>query len=232
MKLGRPFTHVWIVIADNVGVHHPPAALDDAVFPDVIAGARAGEQWAAEVLFIDLQPRLLRFLRSAEPRVADDLAGEVWLGIAQGLHSFEGDLVGFRSWVFTIARRRLTDHRRRGARRATDPFEPESFTEHAADVDVADLALDALSAQQAADLIAAVLPADQAEVLLLRVLGDLDVAHVAQVLDRTPNWVRVTQHRALRRLAEHVPVDELAGDADTKRNAADPVMLGTARAIS
>jgi len=215
-------------------MQHPPVVLDDVVFPDVIAGARAGEQWAAEALFIDLQPRLLRFLRSAEPRAADDLAGEVWLGMAQGIQSFEGDLAGFRSWVFTIARRRLMDHRRRGARRATDPFEPESFNERADDLDVADVVLDALSAQEAADLIAAVLPAEQAEVLLLRVLGDLDVAHVAQVLDRTPNWVRVTQHRALRRLAEHLPVDDssVGSASDGKRNSADPVMLGTARAIS
>jgi RNA polymerase sigma-70 factor (ECF subfamily) len=210
-------------------VQQPPVVLDDAIFADVIAGARAGEQWAAEVLFIDLQPRLLRFLRSAEPRVADDLAGEVWLGMAQGIQSFEGDLAGFRSWVFTIARRRVMDHRRRAVRRATDPFEPEMFAERADDTDVADTVLDSLSAQQAADLIAAVLPAEQAEVLLLRVLGDLDVAHVAEVLDRTPNWVRVTQHRALRRLADHLHVVE---SKSPERNSADPVMLDTARAIS
>jgi RNA polymerase sigma-70 factor (ECF subfamily) len=209
-------------------MQHPPVVLDDAAFADVIGGARAGEHWAAEVLFIDLQPRLLRFLRSAEPRVADDLAGDVWLGIAQGIHAFEGDLAGFRSWVFTIARRRLMDHRRRAVRRATDPFEQQMFAELADDSDVADAALDALSAQQAADLIAAVLPADQAEVLLLRVLGDLDVAHVAEVLDRTPNWVRVTQHRALRRLADHLHAVEAVG---LERNSAHPVMLEGARAI-
>ena len=69
-------------------------------------------------------------------------------------------------------------------------------------VDTDTVVLDQISAQGALDLIASSLPPDQAEVLLLRVIGELDVAHVAEVLDRTPNWVRVTQHRALRRLAE------------------------------
>lgn len=181
--------------------------LDDASFPEVLAGARRGEDWAAEVLFVDLQPRVLRFLRSAEPRVADDLAGEVWLAMAQGLARFEGDLVGFRAWVFTIARRRLADHRRTAARRGTDPVVGEWFAERAAGpgADPVELALDGLSAQASIDLIVSMLPPDQAEVLLLRIVADLDVARVAAVLDRTPNWVRVTQHRALRRLAERFP---------------------------
>lgn len=181
--------------------------LDAASFPTVLAGARLGEEWAAEVLFVDLQPRVLRFLRSAEPRVADDLAGEVWLAMAQGIARFEGDLSGFRAWVFTIARRRLADHRRTAMRRATDPVAGEWFADRATDLgdDPADLALDGLSAQASIDLIVSMLPPDQAEVLLLRIVADLDVAHVAEVLDRTPNWVRVTQHRALRRLAERFP---------------------------
>ena len=55
-----------------------------------------------------------------------------------------------------------------------------------------------------ADLVMRLLPPDQAEVVLLRVLADLDVDEVAELLDRTSNWVRVTLHRALRRLAERL----------------------------
>jgi RNA polymerase sigma-70 factor (ECF subfamily) len=205
-------------------VRQPPPTLDDASFAGVIGAARSGEQWAAEVLFVDLQPRLLRFLRSVEPRMADDLAGEVWLAMAQGLPSFAGDLSGFRAWVFSIARRRLADFRRTAVRRATDPVDHEQFATRPSNSDVAGEVVAGLSAQQAADLIVAHLPADQAEVLLLRVLGDLDVAHVAEVLERSPNWVRVTQHRALRRLADRFPgIREEFSD--------DPVIPEAARAI-
>ena len=62
-------------------------------------------------------------------------------------------------------------------------------------------ALDNLSAQAAVDLIARVLSSDQAEVIMLRVLGDLSIAQVARVMGRDVVWVGVTQHRALKRLA-------------------------------
>ena len=44
----------------------PVGTLDEANFPDVLAAARTGAPWAAEVLFRDVQPRMLRFLRSTE----------------------------------------------------------------------------------------------------------------------------------------------------------------------
>jgi RNA polymerase sigma-70 factor (ECF subfamily) len=183
--------------------------LDDSSFPRVLAGAKSGEGWAAEALFVDLQPRVLRFLRSTEGRAADDLAGEVWLAMARGIATFEGDLQAFRGWVFSIARRRVADHRRTGARRRTDPTDPAVLAVSASTDDIAEDVTERLSAQQAVDLIADVLPADQADVVLLRVLAGLDVAHVAEVLQRTPNWVRVTQHRALRRLAKHFSVESV-----------------------
>ncbi len=70
--------------------------------------------------------------------------------------------------------------------------------------DPARSALDRCSGQAAADLVARLLPEDQADVVLLRVLGDLDVREVARIMGRTENWVRVTQHRGLRRLAERL----------------------------
>ena len=179
-----------------------PGPLDEASFQEVLAAARTGAPWAAEVLFRDLQPRVLRFLRSTEPRAADDLAGDVWLAMARGVATFEGDLGDFRAWVFSIARRRLADHRRTAARRATDPVDHAQFAHRTDGTDTAALAVGGMSGQAAVDLITASLPAEQAEVLVLRIVAELDVHHVAEVMGRSSNWVRVTQHRALRRLEE------------------------------
>jgi len=173
-------------------------------FATLLAGARAGEPWAVRVLFRDLQPRLLRYLRSQEPRVADDLAGEVWLAVVRGLADFCGDDAGLRAWVFTIARRRVIEHRRRSVRRRTEPAGEEVFAGLAASGVTDRDALVSLGAQDAVDLIRANLSEDQAEVVLLRVLADLDVAQVAALMDRPETWVRVTQHRALQRLAERI----------------------------
>jgi RNA polymerase sigma-70 factor (ECF subfamily) len=182
----------------------PSAPFDPSRFNEVIAGARSGDPRAIEELFRELQPRLLRFLRSQESRVADDLAAEVWLAVATGISRFDGDWSDFRAWVFAIARRRLADYRRTAVRRRTDVVDVETLGRLHADDSPENEALDRLSGQQAATLITSVLSGEQAEVLLLRVLADLDVEQVASIMQRSPNWVRVTQHRAVRTLAKRL----------------------------
>jgi len=178
--------------------------IEESDFAGLLDRARAGDDAAVAVLFRDLHPRLVRFLRAREPAAADDLAGEVWMAVATGLGRFVGDATAFRAWVFLIARRRMSDHRRRGERRNTHPVGNESFDATPAVEDIEYQVVGQLSAQEAAQLVVATLSADQAEVLLLRVLADLDAAEVADVMGRSANWVRVTQHRALRRLANRL----------------------------
>ena len=192
--------------------------LDDRAFRALIVEARAGDERAIEVLFRDLYPRVLRFVR----------VSEVWLAVARGLRAFDGELVGFRAWVFSIARRRLADHRRTAVRRATDPVAAEFFSAHPAGADTEAEVVDQMTGQAAIDLIARTLPADQAEVLTLRILGDLDVAHVAELMGRDANWVRVTQHRALRRLATALGP---AAVADADKNFVDRVIPVESRTI-
>jgi RNA polymerase sigma-70 factor, ECF subfamily len=62
----------------------------------------------------------------------------------------------------------------------------------------------AMSAQQAVDLMRAHLTDEQFDVVVLRVLADLEAEDVARILGRTAGWVRVTQHRAVQRLHERL----------------------------
>ena len=62
------------------------------------------------------------------------------------------------------------------------------------------MVLEDLSATAAAAFVVATLPRDQAEIVLLRVLGGLSVEQVAEMLGKRAGTVRVLQHRALRRL--------------------------------
>jgi RNA polymerase sigma-70 factor, ECF subfamily len=177
---------------------------DDA-FPALLASARAGGQAALDQIFRTYHPRLLRYLRAQQqPTVADDLAAETWLAVAGGLARFRGDEAGFRAWLFTIARRRLVEHHRRELRRRTEPLPPDRLdrpVERGWGGDPATITLDHLGAQQAVALLVADLTPDQAEAVLLRVIGGLDVAEVAGIMGRSPGNVRVLCHRALTRLA-------------------------------
>ena len=181
----------------------------DDDFEHILARVLAGDEAAATALFQAYQPRLLRYLRSQEPRVADDLAAEVWLAVAGSLGEFRGDAAGFRGWVFTIARRRVIEHRRRGIRRRTDSVDPDAFAERAAADDPAGAAVGGISAQDAIGILNQVLSPVQAEVLVLRVVADLDTAAVAAIFGRSESWVRVTQHRALKRLAGRLDLKEV-----------------------
>ena len=104
--------------------------MDEHEFTRMLSAAQRGDPAAASALFRAYQPRLLRYLRAREPRVAEDLAGEVWLVVARSLADFHGTEAGFRGWIFTITRRRVSEHRRRGVRRQTDPVDPESLADH------------------------------------------------------------------------------------------------------
>jgi RNA polymerase sigma-70 factor, ECF subfamily len=178
--------------------------MEAAAFDAIIDGVRRGDQRAIEVLFRELQPRLLRFLRAQEPSVADDLAAEVWLAVARATAKFEGGWDDYRAWFFSIARRRLADHRRTAVRRRTDTVDAMVFELRPASDAPDEEALSRMSGQEAVALITSVLHGDQAEVLLLRVVADLDVERVAELMNRSPNWVRVTQHRAVRSLAKRL----------------------------
>ena len=178
-------------------------------FPEVLAAAQSGDERAADVLFTAHQPFLLRYLRSQERRSAEDLAGEVWLAAARGLVEFRGDATGFRAWLFSIARRRVADHRRRGMRRKTDPVDPDAFSDVPAVGDLEATALDRASAQAAVDLMVKHLSRDQAEVLIFRVVADLDAARTAELMGRSESWVRTTQQRALQRLARRLGREEV-----------------------
>ena len=57
------------------------------------------------------------------------------------------------------------------------------------------------STQAALDLIAS-LPPEQADVVLLRVLGGFDAEEVGAIMGKRPGTVRVLQHRALAHLAK------------------------------
>ncbi len=171
-----------------------------ADFDAVLAAAQQGDERAVTHLYRDLRPRLAGYLRAREPRAADDIEGEVWLAVAQGLTRFSGGQDAFRAWVFSIAHRRLADFRRTSARRATVPVPTEELERPSRDDHPESVVLESLSSAEATAFVTETLSADQAEVVLLRIVGGLEVEQVAELLGKRPGTVRVLQHRALRRL--------------------------------
>ncbi len=136
---------------------------------------------------------------AAEP---EDLTSDVFLGVFTGIDSFEGSETQFRSWVFTIAHRRLVDERRRLARRRWSPAGDLADLELTGG-DVESDAFDVLGSQRVVEWCAG-LSADQRDVLVLRVVGDMTVDQVAAIVDKSPGAVKALQRRALSALRQQL----------------------------
>jgi RNA polymerase sigma-70 factor (ECF subfamily) len=136
-------------------------------------------------------------LRGRAVNNADDIASETWIAAAHGLKNFAGDADAFRAWLFTIGRNRLVDEARRAARVVEAP--PEEMSPSPEDEVVA-----ASAGEAAAQRIARLLPADQADVILLRVVAGLSVEEVAAIVGKRPGTVRVLQSRGLKRLQKYL----------------------------
>ena len=171
-------------------------------FRGTLQGAQRGDQEAFARLWREFQPGLLRYLRIKASPAAEDLAADIWLRVMRALPTFEGDEQGFRGWLYTTARNRLTDWYRSGDRRP-EPVDYSSLVVLPALTDVEEEAAERSSTDRAVALIAE-LPPDQAEAVMLRVVVGMDVARVATIMGRTSGSVRVLCHRGLKRLEQRL----------------------------
>jgi RNA polymerase sigma-70 factor (ECF subfamily) len=201
-----------------------------AAFDDVLAAAQAGAAWGFEVLYRDLSPVVTGYLRLHGAPEPDDLTSETFLAVFRGLGGFRGDEDGLRSWVFTIAHRRLVDDHRRRGRRPQQADDAADVLTGIAGGDVEDDVLARLGAERVHRMCGD-LPADQRSVLLLRVLADLTVEQVATVMGRSVGSVKALQRRGLRRLREQLApaAVPLTGETSGVRAPlpARPAMTGT-----
>ncbi len=171
-----------------------------AQFAEVLTAAQSGAEWALTALYRDVNPVLVRYLDSRAPGDGEDISQETWLAAAPKLAAFVGDEHQFRSWLFTIAHRRLVAPWRRSAARPVTSVSGERLAVLGSSGDDPD----ELSAREAIAELMIGLSADQVDVVLLRVVGGFTVEEVAAIIGKRPGAVRTTQHRALRRLAERL----------------------------
>jgi RNA polymerase sigma-70 factor (ECF subfamily) len=152
------------------------------------------------VLWRTLHPPLLRYLTVRGNHAPEDLAAETWLQVVRDLRGFEGDATAFRAWLFTVARHRAVDQGRARASRPVIPVAEPPDDDGTPAPSAEHLAVERDATAAALRLVAS-LPAEQAEMVMLRVVAGLDVAVVAQLVGKTPGAVRVAVHRALKSLA-------------------------------
>lgn len=162
---------------------------------DLVASACAGDGAALRAVYEALSPKVLGYLRSHGVSDPEATTSDVFLAVLPKLRDMHGGAAGLRTLVFSIAHARMVDDRRSQARRPpTVDFRPSEDDRPAPSAE--DEALQALAAERV-NAILDLLPADQREVLRLRVIGDLAIAQVAEIIGRSEGAVKQLQRRAL-----------------------------------
>jgi RNA polymerase sigma-70 factor (ECF subfamily) len=145
-----------------------------------------------EAVYRAWAPHLYRYCyrRLGTVENAEDATSQIFQQAFRGRAGFHGGSVP--AWLFRIAERVLIDHYR-----AAKPT---------ASIEVAGALIDAtpgpellaIQSDEAERLqtAIAVLPAARRQVIELRLAG-LTSPEIAQILERSPDWVRTTQHRAV-----------------------------------
>jgi RNA polymerase sigma-70 factor (ECF subfamily) len=168
-----------------------------------LAAARRREPEAVARVYHAHANAVFRFFLAwtGDKQVACDLTGSVFAAAIQTLPTFRGPVQALPVWLFGIAHHNLGAFRQQRKRSATLPIDSqvEQTTGTGGEADAEAIAIDRLPHDRA---LAASrhLPAEQREVLLLRMVG-LRASEVADVLGTTPGAVTALQRHALMRLA-------------------------------
>jgi RNA polymerase sigma-70 factor (ECF subfamily) len=170
-----------------------------------IAGAQ--DQAAFAVLFDFYGPRVKAFLlsRRIDPATAEDLAQEVMLTVWHKAGQYQADKAGVSTWVFTIARNRMIDHRRaEGRRKGLHAEDPSRMPEGPATPE--DDLFEKASAQQVARAMAE-LSGPQAEVMRLSFIEGESHHKIARrlalPLGTVKSRIRLARQRLFEFLGDH-----------------------------
>lgn len=162
---------------------------------DALPAAQSGQPWALRALYDELAPRVHGYLQTRGAREPEDLTSEVFLTVFSRLATVTGGAAGLRTLVFSVAHARLVDDLRRRSRRG-DAVSYETWHDDRMTASTEDEAVDRVRTAEVRALLDG-LPADQRDVLLMRIVGDLSLEQTAQAIGRSTGAVKQLQRRGL-----------------------------------
>ena len=146
---------------------------------------------------------MLGYLRTNGATDPEDTASDVFVSMVSKIGQFKGDERHFRSWLLTITHRRLIDEFRRRGRRPEDSLPAEELGERSIR-STGDAESDAITRLRSRGVLDALdqLTQDQRAALMLRVLADLPVAEIADIMGKPETAVKALLRRAFSRSSD------------------------------
>lgn len=185
---------------------------------ELIEAARAGDRFALDQLLRRHYDRIHAVTRriAGTTRDADDATQEALIKIVRNLPRFDGRS-SFGTWAYRIATNAALDELRKRKRRPAlailrdDDSGPHDRNVHRESVDdLAGRRVEAIADRLAIDEALASLPEDFRAAVVLRDIGDLDYAEIADVLDVAVGTVKSRIARGRKMLADELRLDDHA----------------------
>lgn len=162
---------------------------------DLVEAARSGDQAAIGAVYRALSPVVVGYLRARGVSDPEGSTSEVFLALLPRLPKVTGGAAGLRKLTFSIAHARMVDDVRMRSRGpgaisydAASDTRTEPSAESAAEHGLATARVLAVLSH---------LPDDQREVLTLRVVADLSIDQIAEVMGRSPGAIKQLQRRGM-----------------------------------
>lgn len=161
----------------------------------LVGRAQAGDPEAFAEIYEQHQSAVYRYVRYrvGDTETAEDLTGEVFVRVVEGMEDFVYRGRPLLAWLYTIARNVVIDHQRRSALSVMLPLEEQLV---ASKVRVEDAAERELTRERLAAALTH-LTEDQRRVILLKFIEGMSNRQVAQTLGKSVGAVKSLQHRAL-----------------------------------
>lgn len=177
------------------------AAKDDsAAWPQLMLAAQGGDAAAYQRLLREITPPLRTFLRArffAREHI-DDIVQEILLAIHAARHTYRPQQP-FRNWMYGVARHKMIDYLRKYGRKTANEINDDELVTFMRDT--ANTPEEAMIGKDVKQALAQ-LPEKQREVLLMTRVEGLSMAEAAAKLGMTETAVKVTAHRATKKMKE------------------------------
>lgn len=171
----------------------------------LIKRAKEYDSEALDELYRRYADTVFRYIyyRVGDRQIAEDLVGDVFVRVIEGLPVYQDTGNPFKAWLYRIAHARVVDHYRRQEIRLTTPLNEQLVADR--ETEPSQLAAEWDDARRVWEALPH-LTHEQQQVISLRFIVGYSTAEVAETLGKTEGAIRALQHRALaslRRLLEN-----------------------------
>ena len=157
--------------------------------------AQEGDVNAVAELYDRFQPAIFRYVRARiyDHQTAQEVTGDVFLRMVEGLPNYRVMDVPFLAWLYRIAHNQVVNHIRKEAHQPMEPLDAAALLAHA-DGNPTFLVEQKLELERILRALERI-DAQQREVLILRFLVEMPLKDVADALGKTVAAVKTLQHR-------------------------------------